>query len=77
MEVDLRNVLATASKYKESLALELKPEQTRKKPKDQEDADSGGIVVQNIGRYYTYLGQFEKAEQRLSSALHGFINARN
>lgn len=76
IEVNLGNVLASNGEYDEALLWELRAEETRKKVEDN-GARPNGIIQQNIGRCYTFLNQFEKAQERLDSATREFEGSKN
>lgn len=76
-EVNLGNVLASAGQYDEALECQLKAEEARKKIGGDDVIKPNGVLQQNIGRCYTFLGQFDKAQQRLQSALQEFEGSKN
>jgi tetratricopeptide (TPR) repeat protein len=76
--VDLGNLLSSAGKHDEALALELEAEETRKKiPNDDDAIKSTGVIHQNIARCHTWLGQFEEAKNRLEIAIKQFEGSEN
>ncbi|KAJ3535232.1 hypothetical protein NM208_g7220 [Fusarium decemcellulare] len=76
-EVNLGNVLASASEYCEALEWELKALETRKKIADNESIKPNSVVQQNIGRCYTFLDRFDQAGARLQSAAKEFEDSQN
>lgn len=76
-EVNLGNVTASAGRYQEALECQLRAVEARKQIGGDEETKPNAILQQNVGRCYTFLSQFDKAEEYLLAAMQSFEGSKN
>lgn len=78
-EVNLSNVTASAGRFDEALALQLKAEESRKRAwtEASQISKDEGVIYQNLGRCYSLVERFDEARVHLDEAVSIFERSEN